>query len=167
MGRVTFKGEVVHLSGTFPRVGDHAPDFCLTTLALEDVTLAQFAGQPKLLSIVPSLDTSVCARSTQRFDQLAAEHENGVVLIISADLPFAQKRFVETHGLTRVTPLSMMRDRQFARDYGVLIAEGPLRSLSARAVVVLDENNIVRHAQLVPDIGEEPDYEAAFSSLSA
>lgn len=165
--RVTFKGEPIELSGSFPRVGDHAPDFCLTDQALEDVGLSAFEGRPKLLSIVPSLDTSVCARSTQVFDAQAGDHPDVAVLVISCDLPFAQKRFVEAHGLGHVTPLSLMRDRQFARDYGVLIASGPLRSLCARAVVVLDEHNVVRHAQLVPEIAQEPDYDAAWAALKA
>ncbi len=163
--RVAFKGEPVELAGMFPRVGDHAPAFCLTNEALEDVGLDTFSGKKKLLSLVPSIDTSVCARSTLRFNELAAEREEVAVVIVSADLPFAQKRFKEAHGLSDILFLSMMRDRQFARDYGVLINSGPLRSLCARAVVVLDEQDIVRYVQLVPEITQEPDYEAAFAAL--
>jgi len=163
--RVAFKGEPVELAGMFPRVGDHAPAFCLTNEALEDVGLDTFSGKKKLLSLVPSIDTSVCARSTLRLNELAAEREEVAVVIVSADLPFAQKRFKEAHGLSDILFLSMMRDRQFARDYGVLINSGPLRSLCARAVVVLDEQDIVRYVQLVPEITQEPDYEAAFAAL--
>ncbi len=163
--RVAFKGEPIELAGMFPRVGDHAPAFCLTNEALEDVGLDTFSGKKKLLSLVPSIDTSVCARSTLRFNELAAEREEVAVVIVSADLPFAQKRFKEAHGLSDILFLSMMRDRQFARDYGVLINSGPLRSLCARAVVVLDEQDIVRYVQLVSEITQEPDYEAAFAAL--
>lgn len=163
--QVTFKGEPIELAGTFPRVGDHAPGFCLTNEALEDVGLEAFAGKKKLLSIVPSIDTSVCATSTIRFNEMAGGREDVTVAIVSADLPFAQKRFREAHGLSCITFLSMMRDRQFARDYGVLINSGPLRSLSARAVVILDEQNIVQYVELVPEIAQEPDYEAAFAAL--
>jgi len=165
MHKVTFKGEPIELSGSFPRVGDHAPDFSLTTLDLNDVSLADFAGRRKLFNIVPSLDTSVCARSTQVFDQRVGEIDNLVTLVVSADLPFAQKRFAETHGIDNITFLSLMHERQFARDYGVCIASGPLRGLCTRAVVVLDENNIVRHVELVPEIAQEPDYDAALSVL--
>ncbi|SIN72716.1 thiol peroxidase (atypical 2-Cys peroxiredoxin) [Sulfurivirga caldicuralii] len=165
MHKVTFKSEPVELSGSFPRVGDHAPDFSLTTLDLGDVTLADFAGKRKLLNIVPSLDTSVCAKSIQVFDERVGSIDNLATLVVSADLPFAQQRFAETHGIRNITFLSLMHERQFARDYGVCIASGPLRGLCTRAVVVLDEDNIVRHAQLVPEIAQEPDYDAALAVL--
>ncbi len=165
MHKVTFKGEPVTLSGSFPRVGDHAPDLSLTTLDLADVSLADLGATRKLFNIVPSLDTSVCATSTQVFDQRVAGIDNLTTVVISADLPFAQKRFAETHGIQTIAFLSLMHERQFARDYGVSIASGPLRGLCTRAVIVLDENNIVRHAQRVPEIAQEPDYDAALAVL--
>jgi thiol peroxidase (atypical 2-Cys peroxiredoxin) (EC 1.11.1.5) len=114
---------------------------------------------------VPSLDTSVCALSTRKFNEHAKAHPDTVILVISADLPFAQKRFCGNEGLSNVVTLSMMRSRKFAKDYGILLEDGPLAGLTARAVVVLDENNRVRHTELVPEIAQEPDYEAALAAL--
>ena len=146
-------------------MGRDAPDFKLVTSSLADVTLADFAGKKKLLNIVPSLDTSVCALSTRKFNEHAKAHADAVILVISADLPFAQKRFCGNEGLSNVVTLSMMRSRKFAKDYGVLLEDGPLAGLTARAVVVLDESNRVRHTELVPEIAQEPDYEAALAAL--
>lgn len=165
MATITFTGNPVHTNGELPAVGTTAPDFKLVTADLKDVSLADFAGKKKLLNIVPSLDTSVCALSTHKFNEHAKTHPDTVVLVISADLPFAQKRFCGNDGLVNVVPLSMMRSRKFAKDYGVLQEDGPLAGLTARAVVVLDENNRVRYTELVPEIAQEPDYNAALAAL--
>jgi thiol peroxidase len=129
------------------------------------VTLANFTGKKKLLSIVPSLDTPTCSLSTKKFNEVAAAYPNAVMLIVSADLPYAQKRFCAAEGAGQVITLSMMRSRQFARDYGVLIVDGPTEGITARALLVLDENNTVLHAELVPEIRQEPNYEAALAAL--
>ena len=165
MATITFIGKSVHTNGELPAVGSTAPDFKLVTVDLKDVSLADFTGKKKLLNIVPSLDTSVCALSTHKFNEHAKTHPDTVVLVISADLPFAQKRFCGNDGLVNVVPLSMMRSRKFAKDYGVLQEDGPLAGLTARAVVVLDENNRVRYTELVPEIAQEPDYNAALAAL--
>jgi thiol peroxidase len=165
MAQITLKGNPIHTSGNLPAVGQPAPDFKLVANDLNDLTLADFPGKKKLLSIVPSLDTSVCALSTRTFNDHAKTHPDTVILIISADLPFAQKRFCGNEGLNNVATLSMMRSRKFAKDYGVLLEDGPLAGLTARAVLVLDEHNIVRHAELVPEIAQEPDYQAALAAL--
>ncbi|ROR34648.1 thiol peroxidase [Inmirania thermothiophila] len=167
MATITLRGTEIHTCGELPAVGARAPDFRLTDAELRDVTLADFAGRRKVLNIVPSLDTPTCATSTRKFNERAAALDNTVVLVISADLPFAQKRFCATEGIERVVPLSMMRSRRFAKDYGVLIEDGPLAGLTARAVVVLDVNDRVLHAELVPEIAQEPDYDAAVAALSA
>ena len=165
MAEITLKGNPCHTNGDLPAVGSEAPDFRLTRADLSDVSLADFAGKKKLLNIVPSLDTAVCAISTQKFNAAMDGKSGAVALVISADLPFAQKRFCSTEGIENVISLSMMRSRNFAKDYGMLITDGPLAGLCARGVVVLDESNRVVHTQLVPEIGEEPDYDAALAAL--
>ena len=165
MTTVTRLGETVQLSGELPGIGTTAPDFRLTRTDLSDVTLADYSGKRKVLSIVPSLDTPTCAMSARQFNVRAAALEQSVVLNISADLPFAAARFCETEGIDGVEALSMMRDRSFARDYGILQLDGPMAGLTARAVLVLDRDNRVIHAELVPEIRQEPDYEAALSAL--
>ena len=165
MAEVTLKGSPIHTNGDLPAVGSTAPDFRLTNKDLADVGLDDFAGKRKILSIVPSLDTGVCAESTRKFNQLVAERDDVVVLVIAADLPFAMTRFCGAEGIDRVHTLSIMRSKNFAKDYGVLIQDGPLAGITARAVVVLDADNRVLHAELVPEIGQEPDYDAAFAAL--
>jgi thioredoxin-dependent peroxiredoxin len=165
MAEITRKGIPIHTNGELPAVGSTAPDFRLTKNDLSDVGLADFAGKSKILSIVPSLDTGTCADSTRRFDQLVANRDDVVVLVISADLPFAQGRFCSAEGIDRVQTLSMMRSRNFAKDYGVLVQDGPTAGITARAVVVLDAENRVLHAELVPETSQEPDYDAAFAAL--
>lgn len=165
MTTVTLKGTPFRLEGTLPAVGTTAPALCLTAGDLSDVTLAKFAGQRKVLNIVPSLDTPTCATSTRKFNERAAALTNTVVLVISADLPFAAGRFCATEGLERVQHLSTFRHPEFLTAWGVKIAEGPLAGLCARAVVVLDERDSVRYVQLVPEIADEPDYEAALRAL--
>lgn len=165
MAIVTFKGTEFHTNQDLPSVGEQAPDFQLVAGDLSDVTLANYSGKKKLLNIVPSLDTPVCAVSTRKFNEHAKAHSDTVVLIVSADLPFAQGRFCTGEKLENVVPLSMMRSHNFAKDYGVLLQDGPLAGLTARAVVVLDENNKVVYRQLVPEIADEPDYNAALNAL--
>jgi thiol peroxidase len=165
MATITLRGNAIHTAGDLPAVGAAAPDFRLVDGDLKDVTLETFKGKKKVLNVVPSLDTPVCATSTKKFNEKAAGMSNTVVLVVSADLPFAQKRFCATEGLKNVVPLSLMRTPAFAKDYGVLITDGPLAGVTARAVLVLDENNRVRHAQLVKEIAEEPDYDAALAAL--
>jgi len=162
---VTLEGAPVTLYGTFPVVGKIAPAFKLVDKDLQDITLQSFAGKRKVLNIVPSLDTAVCATSTRRFNEAASALANTVVLVISADLPFAMSRFCVAEGLENVVTLSLMRGRDFMRNYGVKIADTALAGLTARAVLVLDENDRVLHAELVSDITHEPDYTAALAAL--
>jgi thiol peroxidase len=166
MATVTLKGNPFRTNGELPAVGSTAPNFTLTSGDLKDVSLDDFAGKRKVLSIVPSLDTPTCATSTRKFNERAAAMRNTVVLVASADLPFAQKRFCASEGIANVVTLSMMRGRSFAKEYGVLLTDGPLEGIAARAVLVLDENNQVKHSQLVKEIAEEPDYEAVLAALS-
>lgn len=162
---VTLAGNTIHLAGHFPAVGSKAPGFTLVGTDLADVTLASLAGKRKVLNIVPSLDTPVCQTSTRKFNEKAGAMDNTEVLVISADLPFAMKRFCETEGLNNVRSLSTLRGREFMANYGVEIIDGPLAGLTARAVVVLDGDDTVLHAELVPEIKQEPDYEAALAAL--
>lgn len=162
---VTLNGTPITLYGAFPKIGEIAPPFTLVDKDLKDVALKDFAGKRKVLNIVPSLDTAVCATSTRRFNALASSLANTVVLVISADLPFAMSRFCVAEGLDNVLTLSVMRGREFMRNYGVKIADSPLSGLCARAVVVLDEQNRVLHAELVDEITHEPNYDAALTAL--
>ena len=161
----TLAGVPVALYGAFPAVGQAAPAFTLVDKDLKDVTLQSYAGKRKVLNIVPSLDTAVCATSTRKFNEAAGKLDNAVVLVISADLPFAMSRFCVAEGLENVVTLSLMRGRDFMRNYGVKIADGPLAGLTARAVLVLDEKDRVLHAELVGDIAHEPNYDAALAAL--
>lgn len=166
MATVTLQGNPIHTSGELPPQGSEAPDFRLIDKDLNECSLADFAGKRKVLNIVPSLDTPVCASQARRFNQEAANLENTRVLVISADLPFAQGRFCDTEGIDNLTVLSTVRSPDFGEAYGVLLTEGPLAGICARAVVVLDEHDTVRHSQLVPEIAEEPDYDAALAALA-
>lgn len=161
MADITLGGKPFHTSGDLPAIGSAAPDFRLVDADLKDATLKTYAGKTKILNIVPSLDTRVCATSTRKFNEKAAAIPNVVVLVVSADLPFAMKRVCAAEGLHNVVPLSMMRGRGFAKDYGALITDGPFEGISARAVVVVDARDKVVHTQLVREIGDEPDYDAA------
>lgn len=165
MANITLRGNPIHTSGELPRVGAKAPDFKLTTKDLKDVSLADYKGKKKLLNIVPSLDTPVCALSTKKFNDHAKAHKDTVILIVSADLPFAMGRFCGVEHLDNVVPLSLMRDKKFAQDYGVLMQDGPLAGITARAVVVLDANDKVVYTEMVPEIANEPDYEKALKAL--
>jgi len=165
MATVTLKGNPVSVAGDLPARGRAAPDFRLVDKDLKDVSLAAFAGKRKVLNIVPSLDTPTCQKSTRVFNEKASSMNNTAVLVIAADLPFAMSRFCGAEGLGNVVTLSTMRDHGFHRRYGVDIVGGPLEGLTARAVVVLDENDQVVHTELVPEIGSEPNYDAALAAL--
>lgn len=166
MSKTAFRGNPVRVEGSFPEVGRPAPPFSLVSVELKDLGLDDFAGKRKVLNIFPSVDTGVCAASVRRFNELAGQLDNTVVLCISADLPFAQGRFCGAEGLDHVTMLSTMRGGAFLKDYGVALAEGPLAGVASRAVVVLDEDDTVIHAELVPEITHEPDYDAALAALT-
>jgi thiol peroxidase len=165
MASVTLQGTEFHTNGELPAVGDMAPDFHLVDDKLNDLHLADYSGKKKLLNIVPSLDTPTCATSTKKFNDHAKSHADVVMLVVSGDLPFAMGRFCGAEGIENVIPLSMMRSRNFAKDYGVLMTDGPLAGITARAVVVIDENDKVVYTQLVPEIADEPDYDAALAAV--
>lgn len=166
MATITFKGSPVETSGSLPETGTLAPNFSLTGTDLEDVGLDAFAGKTKILSIVPSLDTGICAMSAKAFNQKVNTLDNTVVLNISADLPFAAKRFCEAEGLDAVIPLSCFRHAEFGDLYGMKIVSGPLAGLLGRAVVVLSADNRVVYTQLVPEIAQEPDYAAVLEAVN-
>jgi len=166
MATITLQGNEIHTNGDLPAVGTQAPDFNLTTKALADVSLADYAGKKKIISIVPSLDTPVCQLSTKKFNDYAKQHADTVILIVAADLPFAMSRFCGDEGLENVVTLSIMRDRNFSKDYGVLIEDGPLKGITCRALMVLDENNKVISSELVSEIADEPNYDAALAALN-
>ncbi|BAV74954.1 thiol peroxidase [Pseudomonas chlororaphis subsp. aurantiaca] len=165
MAQVTLKGNPVQVNGQLPQAGSKAPAFTLVGAGLADITLSSFAGKRKVLNIFPSVDTPTCATSVRKFNAQASDLNNTVVLCISADLPFAQARFCGAEGLENVQNLSTLRGREFIENYGVAIADGPLAGLTARAVVVLDENDTVLHSELVKEIAGEPNYDAALAVL--
>lgn len=162
---ITLRGTPVKVEGNLPAVGTAAPDFKLTSGDLAEVTLKNFAGKRKVLNIVPSLDTPTCALSTRKFNESAGTLNNTAVLVVSADLPFAAKRFCAVEGLANVGQLSTFRNPDFLKSWGVLMSDGPLAGLTARAVVVLDENDKVLHSELVGEIADEPNYAAALAVL--
>lgn len=162
---VTLGGKPINIGGQLPSLGSVAPAFSLVGKDLADVSLDSFAGKRKILNIFPSVDTPTCAMSVRHFNESAGKLANTVVLCISADLPFAQSRFCGAEGLSHVVTLSTQRGRDFLQTYGVAIESGPLAGLAARAVIVLDENNVVRHVELVPEIKQEPNYEQALAAL--
>lgn len=165
MATITLKGNEIHTSGELPSIGATAPAFTLTASSLEDRSLKDYAGKKKILTINPSLDTRVCAATARSFNQRAGSAADTVVLVITGDLPFAQSRFCSAEGLANVTTLSTFRSEKFLRDYGLLLTDGPLRGLPARAVIVIDEKDRVVHAELVSEIGNEPSYDAALASI--
>ncbi len=166
MQTVALKGNPCGLSGQLPKAGDPAPAFTLVGADLKDVSLADFAGRRLILNIFPSVDTPVCAASVRRFNEAAARLENTDVLCVSRDLPFAQGRFCAAEGIGGVQCASSMRDTAFGDAYGVRLVDGPLAGLFARAVVVVGADGTILHAQLVPEITVEPDYEDALSACS-
>ncbi|MBD8474925.1 thiol peroxidase [Pseudomonas sp. CFBP 8770] len=165
MTQVTHKGNAINVNGNLPQVGSKAPDFTLVGGGLADITLQSLAGKRKVLNIFPSIDTPTCATSVRKFNAQANDLTNTAILCISADLPFAQARFCGAEGLENVQNLSTFRAHEFHHAYGVDIADGALKGLTARAVVVLDENDNVLHSELVPEIGQEPNYADALAVL--
>ena len=168
MAKLTFKPGneelIINTSGELPEVGSQAPNFSLVNGRLEDVSLKTYAGKKKILNIVPSLDTPVCAASARAFNEKADRCENTIILMVSADLPFAQGRFCEAEGLKEVTPVSTFRS-SFAKDYGVHIMDSMLAGLTARAVVIIDENDRIIYTELVTEITHEPNYDEALSVI--
>ena len=164
MAQITLKGDTIHTNGDLPSVGSKASDFCLTKSDLSNVSLSDFAGQKKILNIVPSLDTPVCQTSMVQFNQQAADAGNTIILTVSRDLPFAQKRFCEAKSIDQVIAVAEMRDREFGKAYGVEITDGPLTGILARAIVVIDEDDKVVYTELVPEIAQEPNYAAALAA---
>lgn len=165
MAQVTLKGNPLHTSGELPKVGSAAPAFTLVKTDLAEVSAKDLAGQRVVLNIFPSLDTPTCAASVRKFNARANEKPNTTILCVSADLPFAQKRFCAAEGLDKVVPASTFRNADFGKAYGTTLVDGPLAGLHARAVVVLNEQGKVIHTQLVPEIAQEPDYSAALAVL--
>ena len=165
MAKITLKGNPISTCGTLPAVGSQAADFVLTKTDFADVSLQNFTGKKIVLNIFPSIDTPVCATSVRRFNAEAVKLNNAVVLCVSVDLPFAHQRFCGAEGLEKVIPVSELRKRKFGEDYGVRIIDGPLAGLLSRAVVVIDEQGKVIYTEQVPEIAQEPNYEAALKVL--
>lgn len=165
MADITLKGNPVKTSGNLPGKGTTAPDFSITKTDLSETSLSDYSGKRVVLNIFPSLDTSTCAASVRQFNAKAQSLENTVVLCISHDLPFAQKRFCGAEGLDHVIPCSVFRSPSFGKDYGINITTGTLSGLLARAVVIMDENRKVIYTELVPEITREPDYDSAIKAL--
>ncbi|HUX96863.1 MAG TPA: thiol peroxidase [Bacteroidales bacterium] len=165
MAKITLKGNPVNTIGSLPAKGSKAPEFTLVKSDLSTLSLSELKGKKLILSISPSLDTSVCATSVRKFNETAAGKSNTVVLAITKDLPFAMGRFCTTEGINNVIPLSGFRDTSFGKLYGIEIIDGGFTGLYARAIVVVDENGNITHSQLVPEIAQEADYEAALSAL--
>lgn len=165
MATINFQGKPIHTCGELPAIGIQAPDFRLCNRQLRDLSLKDFAGKRKLLSIVPSLDTPTCQTSTRKFNEKAAQLRNTEVLVISADLPFAQVRFCETDGIKNLSALSSFRS-SFAQDYGLTLTDSLLAGLMARGIIILDENDRVIYQELVSEITAEPDYASALAVLA-
>ena len=165
MAKVTFKDNPVTLAGELPAVGSQAPDFLLTGTDLADKSLKDYGGKKVILNIFPSIDTPVCAISTKKFNSEANKLSNAAILCVSQDMPFAHGRFCGAEGLEKVIPLSSLRNDDFGRKYGVRLMDGPLAGLFARAIVVLDESGKVVYTELVPDIAQEPNYDAALAAV--
>lgn len=165
MATITRRGTPVQTAGDLPKIGSDAPAATFVTSELEELRLASLQGSKVVLNIFPSIDTPTCAKSVRRFNQAATRHPGSIVLCVSADLPFAQKRFCGAEDLDQVIAVSTFRDRGFGKAYGVEMVDGPLKGLLSRAVVVIDESGTVIYAEQVPEIAQEPDYEAALAVL--
>lgn len=165
MASITLKGQKINTNGNLPAQGSKAPDFTLTAKDMSDISLGSFKGRTVILNIFPSIDTSVCATSVRKFNEIAGKKIGTSVLCISRDLPFAQERFCGAEGLSNVITLSEMRELSFGEKYGVRIVDGPLKGLLARAVVVIDPDGKVKYTQLVPEIAKEPDYDETLKAL--
>tara|TARA_B100001105_G_scaffold183341_1_gene148329 strand:- start:238 stop:738 length:501 start_codon:yes stop_codon:yes gene_type:complete len=166
MAKITLQGNTINTNADILKTGIDAPEFTLVDSDLKNISLSTFNEKYKILNIVPSLDTPVCAKSTKIFNKKASSLSDTVILTISADLPFAMKRFCSSEKLNDVVPLSMMRSRNFAKDYGVLLVDGPLEGITARAVIVIDKNNKIIYSQLVQEITEEPNYDDALNCIT-
>ncbi|NDV60690.1 thiol peroxidase [Bacteroides sp. 519] len=165
MAKTNFKGNPVKLAGTIIETGASAPDFSLVKRDLSSLSLSELKGKNVVLNIFPSLDTGVCAMSVRKFNKMASDMSNTVVLAISKDLPFAQERFCTTEGIENVIPVSDFRKSSFDKDYGLLMEDGPLAGLLARTVIVIDKNGIVKYVELVPEITQEPNYDEALNAV--
>lgn len=165
MSKITFKGGEVNTAGELPKKNAQAPNFKLVGSDLSDIALSDFKGKYVILNIFPSLDTGVCAASVRKFNQEASKLKDTVVLAVSADLPFAASRFCTVEGIENVKPASVFRNPEFAKDYGVLMTDGPLKGLLARSVVVIDPQGNISYTELVPEITVEPDYQTAINSI--
>jgi thiol peroxidase len=165
MGQVTLKGKPVKIVGNLPPLNTKAPDFRLVDKDLKDHTLQEYHGKRKLIATVPSLDTETCSIMTKHFNDFGKKHPNTLLITVSADLPFAQKRFCQHEDVHNILTLSMMRDKEFGKAYGLLVQDGPLAGILARSVIVLDEKDHVLYVELVPEITQEPNYHKALEVL--
>lgn len=165
MAKITFKGSPVNTIGELPAKGTKAPNFTLVNDKLEEVTLDKYNGKYIILNIFPSLDTGVCAASVRKFNQEASKLNNTVILAVSADLPFAAGRFCTTEGIENVIPVSVFRNAEFGKEYGVVMTDGPLKGLLARSVVVIDPKGNISYTELVPEIAQEPNYQTTINSI--
>ncbi len=165
MAAITLKGNTIETSGQLPAAGETAPDFTLVNSKFEEVSLSSFSGKQIVLNIFPSIDTPVCAASVRRFNDEAGKRPDTAVLCISADLPFAHSRFCGAEGLENVFTLSAFRNPRFGKDYGAVMTTGPLKGLLSRAVIVISRDMKIKYTEQVPEIGQEPDYEAAMAVL--
>lgn len=165
MAKITFKGSEVNTVGNLPKVGDKAVAFSLVKSDLSEAKLADLKGKNIVLNVFPSIDTGVCATSVRKFNKEASKLNNTVVLAVSADLPFASGRFCTTEGIQNVEPASVFRNPEFGKDYGMLMTDGPLKGLLARCVIVINPEGNISYTELVPEIGQEPDYQSAINSI--
>jgi thiol peroxidase len=165
MAKITLKGNPVTTSGMLPKIGSKAPEFSLTKNDLNELTLKECIGKFIILNVFPSLDTGTCANSVRHFNEAASKLKNTLILCVSEDLPFAQKRFCGAENLTNVVTVSAFRSPEFGEDYGLTITDGALKGLLSRCVVIMDEQGTVIYTQQVPEITEEPNYEAALQAL--
>lgn len=165
MAKITFKGGEVNTFGNLPKVGDKAPEFLLVKSDLSEAKLSDYKGKNIVLNIFPSIDTGVCATSVRKFNKEAANLKNTVVLAVSADLPFASGRFCSAEGIENVDPASVFRSPEFGKDYGMLMVDGPLKGLLARCVIIINPEGYVTYTELVPEIGQEPNYQSAIDSI--
>ena len=165
MATITLEGNEIHTVGELPAVGSNAPAFTLTNSEMGETSLADYAGKKVILNIFVAIDTGICAESTRRFNTAAGSLDNTIVLCISADLPPSLGRFCGAENLNNVVTLSTFRNPEFGQDYGLTISEGPIRGLNSRAIVVIDEGGKVIHTEQVPEIAQEPDYDAALTKL--
>jgi thiol peroxidase len=165
VSKVTYKDGTYNTYGDLPTIGSSAPDVSLVNTRMQDVSLANFRGMRKIMNIFVSIDRPICATSVQKFDRYGEGHDDIAMLMVSYDLPFAHRRFATEHELGNVIGLSAIRHAGFGENYGVLITEGPLAGMFARAVVVLDENDTIVYHEFIENIATEPDYKAAFRAL--